>query len=323
MQINYILGVHRLPGQVERLISQLHAPGVRFFIHVDMGTDIVPFRERLDKAADVTLIPDRDRVHARWDSFGIVEMILTLIRYAYRSGKNDSFVILLSGQDYPLKSPDKIARFLSKNHENDFISGQPIEQMSHKLYWYSGYHLQILQNGTVREVEFRLFQFFNKIVWKDLVRCALYRPREIPMMPAFLFLPRKAPACLKLYTGELWWVLRHSTVGLFFDFLEQYPEVSHYFRYVLTPDEAFFHSVLYSIPEVRQNLCNSSLRYIDWSQSLRHPRTFTMQDKTILQKQMEIPSCLFARKFDQNIDAAILDEIDRQIAINEQQAASV
>lgn len=318
MQINYILGVHRFPGQVTRLIDRLRAPGVQFFVHVDMATDIAPFREHLGKAADVTLIPDQDRVYARWGSFGIIEMILTLMRYAYCSGEKDSFMILLSGQDYPLKSPDKIARFLSENRGHDFISGQPVDQMPHKLYRYSSYHLQLLHNGTVREVEFRPLHFFNRTVWKNLMRCALFHPRQISMMPAFLFLPRKAPACLELYTGELWWGLRHSTVGLLLDFLKQHPEVSRYFRYVLTPDEAFFHSVLYSIPEVRRSLYNSSLRYVDWSKSPTHPRTFTIQDKAVLQKQVEIPSCLFARKFDQDIDSAILDEIDRQVAIKKQ-----
>lgn len=313
MQINYILGVHRFPGQVKRLIDRLRAPGVQFFVHVDMGTDIAPFREHLGKAADVTLIPDRDRVHARWGSFGIVEMILTLMRYAYRSGEKDGFMILLSGQDYPLKSPDKIARFLSENRGHDFISGQPVEQMPHKLYRYSGYHLQVFQNNALRAVEFLPFHFFNKTVWKNLIRCALFQPREITMFPAFLCIPRKAPAGLKLYSGELWWGLRNSTVGLLLDFLEKHPEVIRYFRYVLIPDEAIFHSLLCSIPEVRHSLCDSSLRYIDWSKTLDHPRTFTIQDKEVLQKQAEIPSCLFARKFDQAVDSTILDEIDRSL----------
>jgi hypothetical protein len=55
-------------------------------------------------------------------------------------------------------------------------------------------------------------------------------------------------------------------------------------------------------------LINNNLRYIDWSENQSSPKTITVKDK---EKLME-SNAFFARKFDMNIDADILDFLDNK-----------
>jgi hypothetical protein len=54
-------------------------------------------------------------------------------------------------------------------------------------------------------------------------------------------------------------------------------------------------------------MVNDNLRYIDWSEGKASPKTFTMNDLPILLHSDK----LFARKFNADIDANILNEFDK------------
>ncbi len=55
-------------------------------------------------------------------------------------------------------------------------------------------------------------------------------------------------------------------------------------------------------------MVNDNLRYIDWTEGKVSPQTFTIDDLLVLRDSGK----LFARKFNESVDAAILDELDKE-----------
>lgn len=88
------------------------------------------------------------------------------------------------------------------------------------------------------------------------------------------------------------------------------------FRHTNTCDEIFlatlvfdspFKDRLYCAEEVSDTVNEGNMRFIDWARrtSVRHPYTLRAEDYDLL---MSVPH-FWARKFDENVDAGIIDRI--------------
>jgi hypothetical protein len=97
-------------------------------------------------------------------------------------------------------------------------------------------------------------------------------------------------------------------------FLRRRPDVFRFFRYTAHPDETLFNSIIASSPLSRR-VHDTSLTYTDWSQDDAHPAILTSTDFDTVSRS----DFLFARKFDMQKDAAILDLIDERILAGEGQ----
>lgn len=117
MKIHYIILVHKNPEQLCRLVEQLETEQTDFYIHVDRKTDISPFQEKLSRP-NVCFISER--VDILWGTISQVSAVLNCMREISRKGE-EGHVILLSGQDYPLKSNRYIAAFLETHRTTDFL----------------------------------------------------------------------------------------------------------------------------------------------------------------------------------------------------------
>ena len=71
-------------------------------------------------------------------------------------------------------------------------------------------------------------------------------------------------------------------------------------------DEVFFQTILCNSP-LRDTLVNDNLRYIALNEGFR-PVTYTIGDADTLTSSGKF----YARKFDSNVDSAILDYLDKQ-----------
>ncbi len=121
MTIAYIILAHKHPAHLARLVGRLAAPSVSFFVHIDANTDGATHRElthSLSGYPNVYLLP---RHPSSWASWGIVQAILEGLEQIHRTYLQPDYVILLSGQDYPLKSADEIDTFLRSYRGSSFI----------------------------------------------------------------------------------------------------------------------------------------------------------------------------------------------------------
>src|SRR5690349_19868300 len=127
----YIILVHKNPNQLFRLLKRIDNENVRFFIHIDIKSDISLFTPVLESfGKKITLVARED---GAWGKLGIVKATLNALHSIQESDKAFDFIHLISGQDYPIKNPDAFSHYLSKNKDKSFIGFKPMPAADMKL----------------------------------------------------------------------------------------------------------------------------------------------------------------------------------------------
>src|SRR5215831_2771948 len=115
MRLIYIILAHHLPIQTIRLVRRLAGPDSRFLIHWDRRSpddDLRAILKELKHKCDVTPLP---RHACYWGAFSIVAATLEGIDVACADPRGFERLILLSGQDYPIKSRAAIKAFFASH----------------------------------------------------------------------------------------------------------------------------------------------------------------------------------------------------------------
>jgi hypothetical protein len=285
MRLAIIILAHKLPDQLVRLVQRLTSPGMRFFIHVDRRTDDETFsrmREPLFGRSDVSFV---SRHASNWGQFGHVRGALEAINQIVRTGDDYDYVVLLSGQTYPIKPVNRIIDFLSLRRGRSFLDYNPLPRAS-----WGG-------RGGMERFQFRGGSAFGR-VWRFADR------------PSTRWLPLKTelPGGLAPYQGEAWWLLELPCIEYVHRFAYDNPRIIEAFSRLRIPDESFFQMVLLNSP-LADRFCNDDLHYADWSKRQNHPEILRMYHLPALRSAPD----LFARKFDATVDPGILDAIDAQL----------
>ena len=312
MQINYIILTNKNPIQLERLISKLEDKDVTFFVHIDAKANIESFKY-LEKDNVIFL---ENRVDVIWGDFSIVQATLNAMKSVIEH-RDQGYTILLSGQDYPIKSKQEIKNYLQENQNFDFIEFRKVETVwetyrertiARKLNLSSkkGMYVTIFSIPDIHN--FREFYVSCKNVLKFFIHSAFKNYTKI--IP-FLFKKRK-PLVDCQYAGSAWWAFQHSTVIKILELITTKKEVIDYYKECLLPDEIFFQTLINSIPNYKIQV-KDSITYVNWERkNCPLPVTFDGNDLQEILKQPE--NKLFARKFDIDLNSSsILDEIDRLI----------
>ena len=276
MKIGYIITAHTLPDQLVRLVRRLESDNARFFIHVDgrAPDEVMSVVNReLAGRADVQLVR-RHRVH--WASFSQLQAVLEGVRALLAWPEPLDYGVLLTGQDYPLQAPAAIETKLADAAGRSFIVYRPSTG-------------RFLERVTLRH-------------WHGEV---LGRRVRVPNRFVPLKVRRTLPPGLTPYTGFAHWCLSRECLEYV---AARDPEVTSFFRWSSSPDEAYFQTILMSSP-LAETLVNDDLRYVDWSEGGPSPRVLTSWDL----ERMLRSSALFARKFDSHVDPDVIDALDAHI----------
>lgn len=306
MEINYIILAHRFPKQIKRLINKLATPECSFYIHIDKNALIDSFLNELGDIPNVNFVAERSE--GMWGDLGIVIATLNALKQILID-KHSGYCVLLSGQDYPIKSNNYIKWYLISNSGNEFIDVFPlprkdwsIDRMTKYKFNLSSKKEDFVQISSVLESNF----FTKKTVKK------IYRLIKLGQFDFILKIikKRKYPNYIQPYGGSQWWALSMPTIEKIIGFLEDHPDYIRYHRYSLLPDEMFFQSIImYLIKNKNDIKIMPFLSYANWERKdCDLPVTFTSADFEELSSQPDFK--LFARKFDVNIDEGILDKID-------------
>ncbi len=298
MNIAYIISAYKLPEQLIRLVHRLQGDGASFFIHVDKKTPDELYRpayRELSRFDNVFFL----RSHVcHWGDFGHVEATLKGIDRLFATHRLFDYVILLTGQDYPIKSNDDIARYLSDHNEAIF--------MGYFALPYSGW-----PNGGLDRLQRRHFHIAGKTIALPIKRQFANGPIRMGVKCLNAVLPeRSIPGGLKPFCGLSYWMLPRSCIVYVRDFIKRNPGYVRFFRRVLIPDELFFHTIVLN-SEFKHQVTGESMRLTEWaSPDAGGPRVLRKHDYDMLRRS----PCLFARKFDPTIDPDILDMLDQEIA---------
>ncbi|MDT0643049.1 beta-1,6-N-acetylglucosaminyltransferase [Zunongwangia sp. F363] len=312
MEINYLILAHKNPLQVKRLITNLEDENTRFYIHVDLQTNIEEFKKSF---ANPHIHFLKRRFTGIWGDIGIVEATLHGMKKISRTNKK-GYCILLSGQDYPLVSKKKIKKFLQEKFPTEYITTYPMPHSGwerggmDRLTYYkinkSNKRKHFLQLSSIFDKEFYTPDTLGKI---NYLRKS-GRFRELSQ----ILKKRKFPSYIKPFGGSQWWGLTIGTIKKILDYVEQHPDYLKYHKYTLLPDEIFFQSILMELQHKKsmKNLIDRSLTYVNWDRpSGPLPVTFEIHDFPEL--KIASKDYLFARKFDMMANEKILDKIDSEL----------
>ncbi|GAA4236025.1 beta-1,6-N-acetylglucosaminyltransferase [Postechiella marina] len=309
----YILSVHKKPTQLKRLIEKLDDDSSKFYIHVDLKADINIFLNQIKKT-NVCFI--KNRLDCIWGDFSQVLVTINLLKNVALENHNKfTKVILLSGQDYPIKRLSQIDNYFIENKEYEFISfDKKAFNKTNKLYINRVLKFAIKPSGLSRGYIY-LSPIFNAGInnFKSFLSLTINGQIKINNWPIFFNVRRKS-IFKKHFKGSNWWAFNLETVLKLLKYIElNENELYNYYQFTSSADEQFFHTILKELMKNDANIkIKSSLHFIDWERKdVDLPVTFTKSDFQLLKKQPEY--YLFARKFDSKLDEEILNLIDKNI----------
>jgi hypothetical protein len=302
MQVSvvYLIISHRLPRQVYRLAGVLRRGSSNAHIVIHHDREAPP----LDKAAlrhlDVQLVEPARAVS--WGRISHVEAVLWSLSWLAHT--QFDWVVLISGQDYPVRPIAEIERRMALAGVDAFIEAVPCHPPQGRLidefalrYYYRWYRIPRCLAGKA----VRVASAGNSFV----------RIRSIPRDGAWLGVRAVQTSFgdgFGCYRGADWFNLSRRAVETVLEQCRSHAELLHYYRHTLIPSESLVQSILANDHGLR--LSGDVRRYTQWDQPHgTSPAVLGLDDlDAILGTQAD-----FARKFDEEVDGRVLDEIDRRV----------
>lgn len=297
--IAYCVLAHNNPVQTQRLVARLLSddPDGLVLLHYDQRA--VPMDRAGMTDARVRFLPE-SRIY--WGCPEVVDIFVEMFHLAL--GEGCSHAVMLSGQDYPLRN---VARVADELHAWDVWADiGPLFSSDGKCNWDEGRRRYAYKWWHIQEPK-RFYKAADRVLAKAVG--AKVSRRELPL-PALVHYRQR---------GQLWWGIRQKGPGVpiyvgsmwmslsarAMEAICSAPRpVSSFFHHVPIADEAYFHTVLANTEGL--SFAPHNARYIRWEGESESPVVLTSAD---LHAAIASGSH-FARKFDQSVDSAVLDELD-------------
>ena len=305
MRIGYLIIAHHLPGHLVRLVERLDAPDTTFFIHFDAtgsSEDHDEVVRHLGRRANVRLVA---RHPCSWAGLGVVRGTLECMMAAVEDPAPPDYLILLSGQDYPVTSHSHLLRELEE-HAGEVI--MQLFPLPHPKWlrgeggWGFG-GMTRFQLWWVRFAERPYPLPYDPYAEQGLAgRWSRLMQRFGPV--------RRFPGSLQPYGGSAFWVMPLECARHVVALTRSNPAFTRFFRFVFCPDEMFFHTLIGN-SDWRNRVVRDGLHYMRWPRrdeglDMSHPLLLTIDhlDQIIASGQP------FARKFDPRVDTGVLDALN-------------
>lgn len=311
MQLNYLILAHKNPEQLKELVTALIQKDATFYIHIDLKSDMLPFKKQFAKFVNEKILFIQDRVNVIHGHFSQVEATLALMKAAINQG-NTGYFILLSGQDYPLKSNEWIKNIFTEDPHINYINYvsmyEDIEKGTWRALHYTFHPFPTERKFYVIPSVFN-YKFYHPKRWLSLFKL-LNSPLKKEVVK--LLKKKKIPKYLTHPSGgDQWWALPFETVQFILNFLDEHPDYLEFMKFTFCPDEMFFHSIILSY--IDKQKIKPTQTYVNWSRKgCVLPVTFTSND---FDELSNVNNKLFARKFDYDLDKVILNKIESIIRV--------
>ena len=299
--VAYLIASHTLPDQVLRLASVLRrgSPGASLVLHHDDRSCSIDRAEL--NALDVRLVEPPTAVE--WGESSQLEMVLRCLRWNLDHTDFD-WLVLISGQDYPIRPIAQIERSLADAAVDALIETCPCERpglLSAVDEFAGRYHFR--WRRTESSAVSSLAQAASR-------KGSFIRTRALPSGTWVGVRALRSPfgPGLVCRRGSDWFNLSRAAVEAVDAFVSARPDVLRHYRRTLHPTESFVQTVLANSPSMR--LSGDYRRYTKWgAPNQTGPQVLRMSDLDAMVES----GWDFARKFDETVDRAVLDEIDRRV----------
>lgn len=273
MKVAHLILTHKNPAQLGILLDMLQHKQFDFYIHVDKKSNLQHFIHLKEKP-NVFFVKNRVKIY--WGDYGTIAATINGYQEILAGKTEYDYINVISGQDLPLKPPGEIFDFFVHKNGSEFITCEPVFGSWNVGPRVTDYHLVNWRFPG----KYRLQEFLTKIL-----------PR------------RKFPFNYELVGRANWFTLTTDAVRYLLDFIGKNNSIVRYFKYCWGADEIMFPTILYNSPFKSKIVEN--LVYVDWSEGNAHPKLLMMEDY----QKLKSSGKLFARKFDQEKDAAIIEKL--------------
>lgn len=316
---------HNKPLQIRNLIDALGSEYFDFYIHVDKKAPVSPFINSLQDYCH--FVPDDKRVKVYLNDFSLVDATCSLLKEASETNKYQYF-ILLTGQDYPIKSNKYINDYLVNSYPNLYIDSYGVDEARKRgVTWVEHVgHRQFSQRFRRTILNFvgggwyfspygKILKFFPN-VYDRLKTIVKGSPRK----------ELSNTTNYKYSVGSHFWMLPDVAVQYILERYENDEILNGIFRHTAAPEESYFQTVLstisseYKTPNPwgqfvskESEMDNPALRLIKWYENgvhtNGHPAVWKVEDYDFIRNA----KALFARKFDSSIDNEIIKSINQSL----------
>lgn len=292
MKLVYIIIAHTNSEQTLRLVNNLNYNNSSFVFHISTNCESQFYETVYNTFKNYDNCFFARRANIRWGDFSTVQGTINAIDKIIESDLDFDYAVLLSGQDYPIKTNDEIARSIEKLNGKLLLETMTFKELRNWVekyhFWIRGHHYRY-PSDTANGIIGKSYNYFF----------SLFFPKN-----------RKLPYGYVAYKGSFWWTLPkdciqylhkhiHSKVGR---------NLIKFYRYTYHAAESYFQTILMKSP-YRDHIINKDMRFILWPDESGHPKFLTSDDFNAIKSS----EYLFGRKFDSRKDAKILDLIDQEL----------
>ncbi len=283
----YLIMAHGQFDLLRRLLYLLDDERNDLFIHIDAKAK--DFEESdFSNVAIKSKCYYVDRVNVYWGSRSIVKATYNLLKKATEVGKYN-YYHLLSGADLPIKTQNYIHELLCGCNKEIIHFGE--EQPKERVAYYHLFEDDYRGKSVYKKATRKLFLMLQKLFHTD----------------------RTKGDSFKIMHGSAWFSITDDFARYV---LSREAMVLKRYKWTRWPDESFIQTLLYNskykdrlyIPLEKQvGNHNDCLRAIDWRRG--KPYVWRIEDYDELMNS----ECLFARKFDSQVDKSIIDRIENSL----------
>lgn len=285
----YLIMAHTNFEQLKIELKMLDDKRNDIYLHVDKKAKNVDFDDICSVVKDSNIYIVK-RFNVKWAGFSVSECEINLLKEA--SKRKYEYYHLLSGVDLPLKTQDEIHEFFQQNKGKEFVS----------------FDLPQIHKADVERVKYyRMFQDVYGRNRKNIVMLFLFGIDELLIWFQRMFQINRVKGKNVIFQkGTQWFSITHKLAEIV---IERENWIKETFSNTFGSDEMFLQTILNN-SDLKDNVYQKGLRNpelacvrkIDWNRG--KPYTWRKEDY----EELVTSECLFARKFDIDIDKDIINK---------------
>lgn len=273
------------------------------YIHIDKKGSITSDEQSaLREMKNVRSVESRYAIN--WGGYNVLKGVVHLMRVAVKDDLAD-YYHLISGQDFPTKSPEELTRFFEQRKGTEFLNYFSLP--------YKGW-----DNGRMdRLTLYCLYDYFN-----------FKNPREKEILDKLDRWQKRYHICRKLplkrypilYGGSCWWSLSRECVRYLVEETNCHPYLYRRLRNTFAPDEVYVQTILLHSP-FKLKIENDNLRYIVWETgNNNYPANLDETDFT----KINSATNFFARKIEYPVSSSLVEMLEnRQMSENQEKELAI
>lgn len=288
MKHAFLILAHKNFAQLRMLINLLDNHRVDIILHIDKKSpEFHPPKCKYSKLIQI------HSMRTNWGAYSLVECELRLLEAAL-ANDTYSYIHLISGQDLPIKPIAEIISFFDTNN-------------------YNYVHFDKPEKSITRYQRIRYYSFFQNIKPRERRSLWSLLQRAFIAFQKCIQIDRTKKYSGEFKAGSQWWSIKPELA----EYILSNRELIHMLFQFSMCDEMFVQTLVYNSPFFEtlyiqeEDDLHANQRLIDFSSG--RCKVWTMEDIDIIRNS----DLLFARKFDENVDSKIIDEVVKMVTRND------